>query len=109
VTVRNAFLDTPFRVAVTTTASSLGAAAAVALTLADVEPAGTVTELGKVRLAELSERVTLTPPLGATALRSTEQVAEPATGTLVGLHCTDVSAGTAADVRVIEAVLEVPA
>jgi hypothetical protein len=65
-------------------------------------------ELGRLRLAESSDRVTLTPPLGAAALRRTEQVAEPGDGTLAGLHCTDVSCGTAEAVTVIEAVLEMP-
>jgi hypothetical protein len=82
--------------------------AVLALALPAIEPAGTVTEPGRRRLAELSERVTLTPPLVAAALRRIEQVTVPVVGTLVGLHCTDVSVGTSEAVKIIVADLEMP-
>jgi hypothetical protein len=108
VIVKGTLFDVPFRVAVTTTTSSFKVAVVLALALPDVEPEGTVTEPGRRRLAELPERATLTPPLGAAALKRTEQVTVPVAGTLVGLHCTDVSVGTPEAVRVIIAVLEIP-
>jgi hypothetical protein len=106
--VKDTLFDVPFRVAVTSTTSSFRTAAVLTLALPDVKPEGTVTEPGRRRLAELPERATLIPPLGAATLRKAEQVTVPVAGTLVGLHCTDVSVGTPEAVTVIIAVLEMP-
>jgi len=48
---------------------------AVAVKLAELAPAGTVTEAGTPRRAELLERPTVMPPLGAAALKAAVQVA----------------------------------
>jgi hypothetical protein len=106
--VTGALFETPFSVAVTVTVSSFETVDAVAVTLADADPAGTVTVAGKVNLAELSDRLTLKPPPGAAPLRATKHVAEPAEGTLAGLHCNDVSDGPTGVVSVSAAGLEIP-
>ena len=53
----------------------------LALKFTDVEFAGTVTEAGSITALALLDRFTLSPPVGAAALRVTEQesVAEPET------------------------------
>jgi hypothetical protein len=59
---------------------------AVAVNVAEVPLAGTVTDAGTVSEALLSERATLDPPAGAALFRVTVQVVEAPEFTLVGLH-----------------------
>jgi hypothetical protein len=54
--------------------------------LADVAPAGTVTDGAIVNVALEFERVTLAPPLGAACVRLTVQMPEEFGPTLLGLH-----------------------
>jgi hypothetical protein len=89
-------------------ASSLETAEVVAVTVTDIDPAGTVIEPGNVKCVELSDKLTLTPPLGALPLRMIEQLTAPPDDTVVGLHTNDVSDGAAEVVRVSEADLETP-
>jgi len=59
----------------------------VAVKLAVVEPAATVTEVGTVSAALLSESATLEPPVGAACDNVTVQVALPPELTVAGVHC----------------------
>ncbi|MBN9662325.1 MAG: hypothetical protein J0H49_29270 [Acidobacteria bacterium] len=77
VSVREAVLDVPFAVAVMTANVLVRIEVAVTEKVAEVAPAGTVTEAGVERAALLSARVTSCPPAGAAAERVTVQVAEP--------------------------------
>jgi hypothetical protein len=61
-------------------------APAVAVKLAAVAPAATVTEAGVVSRVLLSEMVTTVPPLGAAALSVTVQMLEAFEARLVGLQ-----------------------
>jgi hypothetical protein len=45
--------------------------------VAEVDPAATVTELGTVSEALLSDRLTVAPPVGAAAVNTTVQVLVP--------------------------------
>ena len=54
--------------------------------LAEVAPAGTVTDVATVNVALEFERVTLAPPVGAARVRLTVQVPEEFGPTLLGLH-----------------------
>jgi len=60
----------------------------LAVKFALVAPAGTVTLVGTVTAVELSESVTIAPPLGATALNRTVPVEALPPTTLVGLSDT---------------------
>jgi hypothetical protein len=64
-------------------------AVVVALKLADVAAAATVTEAGTVRVALVLVRVTLAPPAGAALLNVTVQVLEVLTPMPVGLQAID--------------------
>ena len=75
-------------------------AVAVAVKVADVAPAATVTEAGVLRYVLLSESVTTVPPAEAAAASVTVQVLVPPEGTLVGLHCNADNALGATMVRV---------
>jgi len=58
----------------------------VALKLADVAAAGTVTETGTVRVALVLDTVTVAPPAGAALVSVTVQVLEELGPRLVGLQ-----------------------
>ena len=77
-------------------------AAVVALKVADVAAAGTVTDAGTVSAALEFESVTLAPPAGAGWIRVTVQVLEELAPMLVGLH---VSAETSTDAVKLTVVL----
>jgi hypothetical protein len=59
------------------------------LKLVVVAPAGTLTEAGVVSTVLLSERATLTPPLGATSVRLTVQVLEALGPRVLGVQATE--------------------
>jgi hypothetical protein len=63
--------------------------AAVTVNVVEVDPAGTVTKAGTVRLPALLPRVTVAPPAGAAALSVTEQFAVPGVTMGLGLHPTE--------------------
>jgi hypothetical protein len=69
--------------------------AEVALKVAVVAPAVTVTDAGTVSEVLLLARVTLAPPAGAAVLRVTVQLAAALEFRFPGLHVTDEMAGTA--------------
>ena len=58
----------------------------VALNVAEVDAAATVTDAGTVRVALVLVRVTAAPPVGAGWVRVTEQVLEAFGPRLVGLQ-----------------------
>jgi len=58
----------------------------VALNVLEVEPAGTVADVGVVNSELLSETVTLVPPLGAALVRVTVQTLVALEARLVGLQ-----------------------
>jgi hypothetical protein len=76
--------------------------------VAVVAPAATVTEPGTVAAAELLERTTDAPPLGAAALKATVPVDEAPLATLAGLRETEDRTTLAGDVMVSAAVLVTP-
>jgi hypothetical protein len=80
--------------------TSLGIPPVVALKVAVVAPAGTVTGAGTVRYGLLSVSVTSAPPTGAALVRVTVQVLEPFCPRLVGLHTSDDTAIEAARLMV---------
>ena len=61
-------------------------AAVVALKVAEVAAAATVTDAGAVRLESLFARVTLAPPVGAGCVRVTVQVLEEFGPRLAGVQ-----------------------
>jgi len=63
-------------------------------------PAGTVTEAGTVRAALLLVKLTLIPPLGAAALRATEQASVPVPVKESLEHVKELSAGAVSAERV---------
>ena len=69
--------EDPLRVAVTTAEPLAVTVAAVAVKVAVVAPAATVTDAGVVTKVLLSERATRAPPVGADAFNVTVQVADP--------------------------------
>ena len=78
--------EPPFRLAVSVALVSLDTLAAVAVNVALVDPAATVTEPGTPTEALLLDRATLAPPAGAAALRVTVQVLVPGVLTEAGLQ-----------------------
>jgi hypothetical protein len=70
-------------------------AAAVALKVAVVAPAVTVTEAGTVSEVLLLASVTIDPPFGAAVFRVAVQLAAEPEPKLAGLHIRDEMAGTA--------------
>jgi hypothetical protein len=78
--------ETPLRVAVKVALVSVETAAAVAVNVAVVNPALTVTEAGTVTEALLLDRLTLAPPAGAAAVRVTVQVLVPGVTTEAGVQ-----------------------
>lgn len=79
---------------------------AVAVNVFEVEPEGTVTEEGTLRLVLLLLRVTAVPPAGAAALRVTVHVDVPGVAKEAGLHVTELRLVLVPGVTVI--VLPVP-
>ena len=79
---------------------------AVALKLADVEPAAIETVAGTVKAAALLERLMVAPPVKAALDNVTEQADVPPPVRLVGEQEISVTLGLA--VREIEAVAELP-
>ena len=67
----------------------LARAAVVALKVAEVAAAATVTDAGAVRVALVLVRVTRAPPVGAAWVRVTVQVLEPFGPRVVGLQASD--------------------
>ena len=78
--------EPPLRLAVRVALVSLDTLAAVAVNVALVEPAATVTEAGTLAEALLLDRATLAPPTGAAALSVTVQVLVPGVLTEAGLQ-----------------------
>jgi hypothetical protein len=79
-------------------------AAVVALKVAEVAAAATVTDAGAVRVALVLVRVTAAPPVGAAWVRVTVQVLEAFGPRLVGLQASD-ETSTATKLTVALAVL----
>ena len=88
-------LDTPARVAVTTAVWLDVTALAVAVKVAVVAPAATVTEGGTARAELLSDTLTSVPPLGAACDKVTVQVTFPGGVSELGVHVRLVSVGDA--------------
>jgi len=61
----------------------------VALNVAVVPAAGTVTDVGTVRVAFVFVRDTTAPPVGADCVKVTVQVLDPFCPRLAGLHVSD--------------------
>jgi hypothetical protein len=76
----------------------------VALNVAEVVPADTVTDAGTVRAAFVLVSATLAPPVGAAWVRVTVQVLDELGPTLLGLQTTPDT--STADNRLIAAVCE---
>ena len=101
-TVNEAVFDTLFQLAVMTAGVSVVTAAAVAVNVAVVAPAATVTEAGTVRAMLLLERSTAAPPAGAAAVSLTVQAAEEPEATLVGVQVSvDNVGGVSPSVKVL--------
>jgi hypothetical protein len=98
--------DTPLAVAVIVTAVSDGTATALALNVAAVWPAGTVTVPGTVTKLPLLDSATAVPPAGAAPLSVTVQTLEPAPAKLAGLQLTPASESAVSRER--DAVCEAP-
>jgi hypothetical protein len=67
----------------------LANAPVVALNVATVEPAATLTEAGVVSVERLSETATLAPPVGAALVRVTVQVLEALGPRLLGVQASE--------------------
>ena len=80
-------------------------AAVVAVKVAEVAAAATVTEAGTVRIELVLVRVTLAPPVGAGCVRVTVQVVDELGPTLVGEHASEETRTDAARVTVVLAEL----
>jgi hypothetical protein len=76
-------------VAVTVALWSLLMVAVVALNVAEVAAAATVTDAGTVRVKFVLARVTLAPPVGAVLLKVTVQVLEELGPRLAGLQASE--------------------
>jgi len=95
----------PFSVAVTVTAWLPVTVPAVAVKLAVVAPAATVTEPGTGKEALLSEIATAEPPVGAAGDTVTVQLVLPPETTVEGEHCslvTVMTVGVTVTVPVVE-------
>jgi hypothetical protein len=87
VTVTEAVAELPLSDVVTVAVWLDFTVPAVAVKLAEVAPAGTVTEAGTDRAELLDESVTVAPPAGAACDSVTAQVEVPPEVTVVGVHC----------------------
>ena len=83
----------------------LAMAAVVALKVAEVAAAATVTDAGTVSVGLVLVRVTAAPPVGAALVRVTVQVLEALGPRLAGLQASEET--SAGDTRVMVAVAEV--
>jgi hypothetical protein len=81
-------------------------AAVTMVKVADVAPAGTVTDAGTVRAELVLVKVTIAPPVGAAWLRVTVQVLEETGPRLIELQTTEETSADAA--RLIVALAELP-
>jgi len=88
-----AVMDVALSVAVTVAVWLAPHVPAVAAEVAEVEPAGTVTEAATGSIELLLDRATVVPPLGAAAASETVQVAWAPDARLVGEHSSDDRAG----------------
>ena len=77
----------------------------VALNVAVVAAAATVTDAGTVRVALVFVNITVAPPVGAACVRVTVQVLEAFGPRLVGLQVRD---DTSADTKLILVLAELP-
>jgi hypothetical protein len=100
-----AILETPLRVAVSVAVWLELQLPAVAVELAEVEPAGTVTEAATDSIVLLLDSVTLAPPLGAAWFSVVVQVVEEFGPRLAGLQLSEETCTGA--VRLMLAVAEV--
>jgi hypothetical protein len=80
---------------------------AVAVNVADVEPAGTSTDEGTVRLELLLLSATVAPPVPAAALNDTEHLDVPGALIAAGLHARE-RKDTAGGARLMEVVADPP-
>jgi hypothetical protein len=101
-----AVCDVPFKVAVNVAVWLLAIVPAVAVDVAEVDPAATVTEAGAGRSLLLLDSVIVAPPEGAAALRPTVHVVEAPELMLLGLHTSEDSA--TGGVRLITAAAATP-
>jgi hypothetical protein len=81
-------------------------AAVTIVKVADVAPAGTVTDAGTVRAKSVLVKVTITPPVGAAWVRVTVQVLEETGPRLIELQTSE-ETRTGAN-RLIVALAELP-
>jgi len=86
-------LVAPFSVAVSTAVWCVVHEPAVTVNVAEVEPAGTVTDAGTGRTMLLLDRDTVVPALGAAWAKVTVQVDFAPVPKLVGEHCNEDNAG----------------
>jgi hypothetical protein len=98
--------ELPPRVAFTVTDWLLETAAVVALKVAEVTPAATVTDAGTVSAGFVSVRVTAAPPVGAGWVSVTVQALEAFAPRLVGLQASEETSTGAT--RVMAALAELP-
>ena len=106
VTVIVSGLLVPFREDVITEVWSEAIAAAVAVKVAEDAAAGTVTEAGTVSTeVTLLERATLEPPAGAALESVTVQVVVEDAGTVVLVHCRELSVGGSAVTLIVTGLL----
>ncbi|MBZ5723500.1 MAG: hypothetical protein LAP87_00745 [Acidobacteriia bacterium] len=84
---------------------------ALAAKVVDVDPAGTVSELGTASAELLEVRATTAPPAGAAPVRMTVQAVDAPGEMLEGLHARDamVTGGGAGGARLRVALTELPA
>jgi hypothetical protein len=102
-------LEVPFKVATTEVVTGEVSAAAVTENPADVDPAGTVTDVGNVTPAAVvpSFSATVVPVLGAAADRLTVHAEVPGVGTVPGVHVTAVGV-SAGGCKASEKLVEIP-
>jgi hypothetical protein len=100
----------PFKLPVIVASWVLVSVPTVAVKLAVVDPADTVTEAGVVKAELLTAKATLVPPVGAAWFRVTVQELVPPELTLVGLQPRPVTIMGATKVKVVvcELLLELP-
>jgi hypothetical protein len=101
-------LAAPFAVAVMTPVAEAVTVPAVAVNVAEVAEAATVTEAGTTRVELLSERVTKRPDAGAAPLKATVQVVLAPEASVVGEQVRELNVTAACGPRVRVAVLEAP-
>lgn len=108
VRVIDVVLAAPFAVAVMTAVAEAVIVPAVAVNVAEVADAATVTEAGTTRMELLSERVTERPDAGAEPLKATVQVVLAPEASVVGEQVRELNVIAACGPRVRVAVWEAP-